>query len=853
MAEEEKIAQALRSVLEEFFPKRLKQSQNNGGEQREPPFYNTTLGKFLEFTAKDRQTYTDVLTQIYPLAADIGALKLFCKEFLYHGCDDPWTFEPAGPWVVMQVCNYGKMAMQSQKYGWVSQHELAFGFPVAWYENGPNGQRKFKDWAMFYPYIYVDEPLSMSLAHQVYGWAKAGMELMSPRPNLQPDIRCLVSIDLKGGPGGSRVNWQTKSRFLEVLQHQPLLSGRSGFATLYSLPARAMGIYLSAANAMLGTFNSMIRGSEGRLSNYADSYNPVQGLITESVNLTSQTRQWNDFLRGLLPSARDLTLAQERVLGMPVTSEGIENILKKTDGKLRIVTRKQFLDAAKTDQACFSAIVLSTMDYGQPIDGAPFISDPLSPDPSGGIQINLRDPRIVKHLGLETYGTLNDGVHMLRPVMPFWVKLNATYGSADCQEWRTRNTNWVVDSMPATPSGGGVTPEQTRPIAKIGAATDLPYKRGGSDAFEEVPGPMQAANFGLWIYGLKADKGTLNNLCQEYLKNQDKDGNQIYKFEVSLPPKELLPERDFYVLMIVSSFDSLWGQDDAPEFKDLSDRLLTFAIPATRTHLKNGTPDGKPEAVLIPLYTFVEQDWDFLTEYEVYGRFAFKSILESPPKVWVEKSKGTHEVLTVYTPIFPEEKPKEKTESQQARFRPLIQLWQPPQPDPRNGEPVKERQTNAEEKVKKIRTEEQSPPDSGTATEDFTKAYFFWLGVKDPSGPHVTDNKIPIRSIGLKQVRDALDTDRASYQAIVEVTRNIAGHWGYCPDYKSLEVRFYSYPPELTIHTTMGIDCKLNDEQGKDYAYYRAKTIPGARIYGRMNDENGKNLCWTIEKDKWQE
>jgi len=826
------------------------------------PYYNTSIGDFLKFGAKDRQTYTDVLTQIYPLSADIGALKRFCKEFLYHGCDDPWTFEPAAPWVVMQVCNYGKMAMQSQKLGWVSQHELAFGFPVAWYENGPNGQRKFKDWAMFYPYIYVDEALSMSLAHQVYGWAKAGIELMSPRPSLQPDIRCLVSIDLKGGPGGSRVNWQTKPRFLEVLQHQPLLSGRSGFATLFSLPARAMGVYLSAANGMLGTFNRMIRGYEERLSNYADSYHPLQGLIRESVNLTSQTRQWNDILAAFLPSARDLTLAQERVLGTPVTSEGIENILKKTDGKLRIVTRKQFRDAAETDQACFSAIVLSTMEYGQPIDGAPFLSDPLSPDPSGGIQIHLRDDLgIVKNLGLETYGTLDDGVRMLRPVMPFWVKLNANYGSADCQEWRTECTPWEVDSMPATPSGGGVTPEQTRPIANIGAATDLPYKQGGSDAFEEVPGPMTSANFGLWIYALEADPVTLENLCEAYLKNQDETGTSIYDFEVSPPLKEMVPKLPHsdpnarYVLMIVSSFDSMWGKGDAPEFQDLSDRVVTFAIPATRTCLK----DGRQESVLIPLYTFVEQDWDFLTEYEVYGRLAFKSILESPPKVWVEKSKGSHEVLTVYTPIFPEEKSKGKTESQQARFRPLIQLWQPPTPEPSpvppKPEPPKPDQPNCVTAMEGEANAEggavkKKPTDPN---KDFTKAYLFWLGAKDPSGPHVTDNDIQFRSIGLKQVRDALDTDRASYQAIVEVTREIpGGDWRYCPDDKSLEVRFYSYPPELTIHTTMGIDCKLNEEQGKDFAYFRAETIPGARIYGRMKEEKGKNLCWTIEKDKWQ-
>src|SRR5579863_2353481 len=120
------------------------------------PNYNTALGDFLKIPSLDgqnRQTYTNVLTQVYPLPADIHKLAAFCDECLNRvsvGVADPspWTFKPAAPWVIMQVCNYGKMAMRSQKFGWVSQHELAFGFPVAWYEKQDNGQDKFIDWAM---------------------------------------------------------------------------------------------------------------------------------------------------------------------------------------------------------------------------------------------------------------------------------------------------------------------------------------------------------------------------------------------------------------------------------------------------------------------------------------------------------------------------------------------------------------------------------------------------------------------------------------------------------------------------------------------------------------------------------
>ncbi len=516
------------------------------------PKYNDALGDFLRLPAQIPQTYTDVLTQVYPLPADISALKTFCGNFLNQQEPCAWIFEPAAPWVVMQVCNYGKIAMTSQNVGWVSQHEFAFGFPVAWYEKGKNGERKFMDWAMVYPYIWVDDPLSMSLGRQVYGWAKAGIVLNWPRPNLEPNTRSLVSIDLKGGPGGSGVDDQTRPRFLEILQHQPVLSGRSGFATLSSLPARIMGTYLSAASGMLGTFNSMISGYQERLSGYANTQQPLQGLIRESANLTGQTLRWNNYLEEFLSGARDLTLAQERVLGMPVGSDGIEAILRSTAGKVRIITQKQVRDAACPDDAGFSALVGSTIKYSQPIDGGLLLSDPLSPDSSGGIQICLRDDfGIVGSLGLKHLDSVDNNarwsVRRLRPVMPFWVKLNMSYDSADCQTWRTRGTDWAIDYRspePDPPSGGGASlgqpqPETRRSSSRIEDADKLPrleYIPWGSGASQEIAGPMKAANFGLWVYGLEADGETLKALCNEYL-NQAEGGQSFHQFEVSPPSK----------------------------------------------------------------------------------------------------------------------------------------------------------------------------------------------------------------------------------------------------------------------------------------------------------------------------
>ncbi len=146
--------------------------------------------------------------------------------------------------------------------------------------------------------------------------------------------------------------------------------------------------------------------------------------------------------------------------------------------------------------------------------------------------------------------------------------------------------------------------------------------------------------------------------------------------------------------------------------------------------------------------------------------------------------------------------------------------------------------------------------------------YLKWLGLEEAS---VRGDDTGIRSVALKQVRDAIETDRACYQAIVGVTRKIEGGWSKVrASSDSLEVRFYTYPgvtnPDVTnpgvrysgvkysgvtIYETMGINGALTEDAY--HKYYSANTLPGARIYGKMSDQLGQNLCWTIEQGKWQD
>ncbi len=125
------------------------------------PEFNLALGEFLALPAHLEQKYSDVVTQIFPLKASMNKMQEFCDSYLNLGEELPLYFTPAVPWVLMQVVDYGEIATTSKNLGWFSQHELAFGVPLRCYKKEKN-EWIFDNWAMVFPFIFVDNPLSLS-------------------------------------------------------------------------------------------------------------------------------------------------------------------------------------------------------------------------------------------------------------------------------------------------------------------------------------------------------------------------------------------------------------------------------------------------------------------------------------------------------------------------------------------------------------------------------------------------------------------------------------------------------------------------------------------------------------------
>ena len=136
---------------------------------KELPKYNTAIAEMLQWPSDIEMRFPRVGMRFYPLRADIMQLQRVCDAYLNfaHEADrPPHYFKPAAPFVLMQTVNYDRLEIE--KVGWLTQHEAIFSIPLEWYELR-NGDWVFKDWAMTYPFIYLDHPISIWMGREMYG------------------------------------------------------------------------------------------------------------------------------------------------------------------------------------------------------------------------------------------------------------------------------------------------------------------------------------------------------------------------------------------------------------------------------------------------------------------------------------------------------------------------------------------------------------------------------------------------------------------------------------------------------------------------------------------------------------
>jgi hypothetical protein len=572
------------------------------------PEFNLALGEFLALPPHLEQKYSNVVTQIFPLKASMNRMQEFCDSYLNLEEDLPLHFKPAVPWVLMQVVDYGEMATTSRNLGWFSQHELAFGVPLRCYKK-ENSEWVFVDWAMVFPFIFVDNPLSLSGGRKIYGWSKSGIKFdSSPSIFEAGNARRLANISLvtSGTNYGERSDAE---EFLQIFQRRPFVSASSAVTDLFSAIPRAIAGSITAAYSIFETAGLFPVGYSDR------DLKSLEEMLSRFYGLANSV------------APRSFRAPPEKGASRPPEDQA------PALAPFNIITMKQIRDVHSSSTACFQAIVGSKMQIERTIDGGSLF-DPLAGDMSGGIYINMLDTvvqPIVRTLGLETSEHSSVGgmpASTVRPTMPFWLKMDLGYGLADSQCWRTNTTKW---------SSGDA-------LQKI-PPREIKYLNLGSGASEEVSGPYNFPQMTLRVMPLRADKKTLQDLVNRYLNND------FFEFEVTGQIKDA-DGSHAVVCLIGANFEEMTSAGDR-ETK-YSDRELTFAVPVSWWEKRD--PRTRRPA-LIPLYIFAGTDWNATTSYEVYGQLSLKSKLVDPDISWLVAPSGPHKLeplVTVETELFPE-------------------------------------------------------------------------------------------------------------------------------------------------------------------------------------------------------
>ena len=551
-----------------------------------------------------QMSLSGVSFQIYPLKASMARLTEFCDLYLNctHEVDrPPFFFRPALPYVLLQIVDYGRMAIEWQNMGWFGSRELCFTIPLEFYRRHGN-ELVFCDWATIAPFIFADNSLSVRNGREVYGWPKVAMKMDSLTPILDPLDRDLVirlNLEVPAPPGTGE-----KDKFVPFLD-------------VVREPAPFQSVLRAGSDLLTLVPNALARS----VSFMSDAVRSIADLGA------SRYQEFNDL--GYLQAASDMGFQYlQAVLPRVIGDRRIAPFPQPIGYEGSAINLKQFRDAEDPNTACYQAITRSKMTLER-LNGAGLLLDLRSGDPPSGRFLLRLFPQtiqpIVENLGLEVAGHASVGdwtVAFLEPQMPFWMNVDLSYGQGETLCWRSRCSSWSEDIALPAPQNPGI-----------------PYVPMGSGALQEIAGPFTFPTLTVRVLPLLADHAKLQKYCEEYLADEKPEGIP-YKFKPWGP----------YVYLLAASYDDLTAKLNSAGL--LTDHEVAIIVPIKIYRDRKLVKVG-----LLPAFTFAGSQVSAITDREVYGRPTLLSELESPPTNWMDAHSNPDQLsqplLKIWTNLLP--------------------------------------------------------------------------------------------------------------------------------------------------------------------------------------------------------
>ncbi|MGH9606306.1 MAG: hypothetical protein ACRD3N_11480 [Terracidiphilus sp.] len=693
--------------------------------------------------------FNGMSARVFPLRASLDSLQRVCDGLLNFVPPQAGYFRAPLPYVMMMVLDYGQVAEAVARIGWFAQIEVFFMVPVEWYKLV--GDRwVFHDWAVITPYVFVNDEFSVPLGRTVYGFPKVLAKVTKAKTawieNAVAPVT-LARIETEVFPE-TYTGAQIQSRVFLEIERATISNLRMPFDA--SSPVMPWTIVSNIAK----TFAGFTR----------DATWLAQAMRISPVNPFADPGVASEMLSRM----------------MPWFAPGGKGFVQNS------LNLKQFRRSENPSDFCYQALTNGQM-ITTAVNGAGLLGEYeiMLGDIGGGHTVRLYDYAslpIVSTLGLEVqrqWKGPKGNISELKPVMPFWLDVDLLYDQGQNIAWR------AIDRIWRDASGTPFDPQPADSSAQAPA-----FNSTVTTAIDDIAGPFEFSDTAIRVLPLLAKKSALQKYVDGYLNDallgpitNEHGGAEFLRFCVwSRPaPADITAGEEYaYVYLVVSSFGGVMSLTN--NVGDWTKYQLTFMIPA-EFQRKNADGDWQMNSVgMVPAFSFVDNCISAIARLEVQGFGATVANFLRPESVWLSDEKEfssnpEQTLLSVETEVWPA-----LGEGQKASILPVIEIVQG---DPKAGlddapdAPWRWSELLRAELLAKKETKAQSPND---------------LRIARALALELLGNQQPFTAYSLKQFRDATNPEKACYQSLVTVPREIKELFDLQEIEETLVVEIHQYP-----------------------------------------------------------
>jgi hypothetical protein len=751
--------------------------------------------------------------RVFPLRANLDALQQLANDYLNCVPPEVGRFRAVVPYAYLAFLDYGQITEHVLPIGWFAQTEVFLSVPVEWY-TVVNGRWTFHDWAVFTPYIFVNDDFSVPMGRMLYGFPKtlarvrdAGSRWL--REPMAPVTVASIETDVFPEPHKGR---RLESRvFLEVERSAPTSAFRIPGDP--QSPNAPWTIASNLAQAMAGFGRDAL-------------------WFAQSMRIFQPHP-------GADPAFIDAML--QRIA--PAFAPG------GTGFVLNSLNLKQFPRSEDPQRFCYQGLTNGRMQT-MAVNGAGLLGEErtMLGDLSGGYSVLLHEYSslpIARTLGLEVDRRWRgDGVDMaaLKPVMPFWLDVNVMYQEGMNLAWRTRDGRWR--------GGNGELLDPSQPAA---SEADGPRMNTSvSSAVHAITGPFHFTGTTIRVLPLLAYRERLQAFLDTTINGAlgdqaaYSDGSGETRVRLSVWARDPVTVSDgqravgggyAYVYMAASSFDQV--KSTSNNSGDWARHELSFLIPVK---CERRTERGWEVAGvgLVPAFNFVDGTTAAAARAEVQGISTNRATFVRPESAWLGEGDaaltGRQTLLRVEAEVIPALGVGQKT-----AVHSVVEISEYDS-DYGIGD-AGARSIPGEWADALLLELETKKATKRKNDQDFRVSRALAL--------ELLGNRVPVSLYTLKQFRDVVDPGKACYQSLVRVSRIFDEVTDLREIERTIRVRIRDFPT-LNLVTALGIWAKPLRDEGGGGVVYGTQAIRPFVIRANVHELLGERLLSRAGIPLWE-